>query len=273
MPIRGSRAARLIAGAGAAASLLASGLITSGAASAASAPVHYVALGDSYSSGLGAGSLIASSGSCDRSAKAFTQLWATAHRPASFVSVACSGATTATVISTQLPALSTATTLVSITAGGNDVGFGSTLETCILRGQSSCVSAIKADESRIASALPGRLDTMLADISARAPGAQVVVLGYPALYDLSRSAVCPGLTTTDRTDLNQAAGLLDNAIKAAAGRHADVFEDVRPEFAGHLICDSNRWLNAVSILDIPASYHPNAAGQAYGYLPAFSAGA
>jgi lysophospholipase L1-like esterase len=262
-----------MAGAGAAAALLVPGLITAGAASAAPAPVHYVALGDSYSSGLGAGSLISSSGSCDRSAKAYSQLWATAHHPASYVSVACAGATTVTVVSTQLKALSPATTLVSITVGGNDVGFSSTLETCILHGQGSCVSAITADEKQIASALPGRLDTVLAGITARAPGARVVVLGYPALYDLSRSAGCIGLSTTDRSDLNQAAGLLDNAIKAAAGRHADVFEDVRPAFAGHLICDSGRWLNAVSITDIAQSYHPTATGQADGYLPAFSRGA
>ncbi len=235
--------------------------------------MRYVALGDSYSSGLGSGSLISSSGSCDRSTKAYSQLWAAAHHPASYVSVACAGATTATVISTQLTALSAATTLVSITVGGNDVGFSSTLETCILHATSSCVSAISGDEKQIASALPGQLNTLLAGIRARAPGARVVVLGYPALYDLSRSSTCLGLSTTDRTDLNQAAGLLDNAIKAAAGRHADVFEDVRPDFAGHLICDSGKWLNAVSITDISQSYHPTATGQADGYLPAFSQGA
>ena len=32
----------------------------------AAAPVNYVALGDSYSSGVGAGDYISSSGSCDR---------------------------------------------------------------------------------------------------------------------------------------------------------------------------------------------------------------
>jgi lysophospholipase L1-like esterase len=272
VPSRGFLASRLIAGAATAASLLAPGLVSS-VASAAAAPVHYVALGDSYSSGLGSGDLISSSGSCDRSTLAYSARWAAAHHPASYESVACAGATTATVLRTQLAALSTATTLVSITIGGNDVGFSPTLETCILHGQGSCVSAITADERQIAATLPGRLDTVLAGIRARAPGARVVVLGYPALYDLSRSARCPGLTTTDRTDLNTAAGLLDSAIGAAAGRNADVFEDVRPDFAGHLICDSGRWLNAVSVFDISQSYHPTATGQADGYLPAFSAGA
>ena len=51
---------------------------------------------------------------------------------------ACSGATTATVLSSS--PLSAATTLVSITIGGNDVGF-SVMETRVLESQ-CCVSAV-----------------------------------------------------------------------------------------------------------------------------------
>jgi hypothetical protein len=61
------------------------------APSAWAAGANYVALGDSYSSGVGAGNYIASSGSCDRSTTAFSQLWANTHAPASYSSVACSG--------------------------------------------------------------------------------------------------------------------------------------------------------------------------------------
>ena len=66
------------------------GLVTAVTAMpAAAAAVNDVALGDSYSSGLGAGSYISSSGSCDRSNNAYPEQWAAAHSPASFVSVAC----------------------------------------------------------------------------------------------------------------------------------------------------------------------------------------
>jgi lysophospholipase L1-like esterase len=240
---------------------------------AAQPVVNYVALGDSYSSGVGAGSYSSSSGSCDRSANAYSALWAAAHGPASYMSAACAGATTASVISGQLSALSSATTLVSITVGGNDVGFSSVMETCVLHSTSTCVSAIAASESEIASTLPGQLDSVLAAISAHAPKARVVVLGYPHLYDLSRSPACLGLSTTDRTDLNDAADALDGAIQAAAQRHGDVFADVRNQFAGHEICDSGSWLHSVNLLDIDVSYHPTAAGQSGGYYPAFSANA
>ena len=243
------------------------------AAASAAAAVRYVALGDSYSSGLGAGALIGSSGSCDRSSNAYSPAVGQCPPPGQLRLGGLLGRHDRTVISSQLTALSTATTLVSITVGGNDVGFASTMETCVLSSTSSCVATIDADEALISSQLPGELNTVLSDITADAPNAMVVVLGYPDLYDLSRSAGCIGLSTTDRTDLNQAADELDAAIQAAATAHGDAFADARPAFAGHNICDASPWLHAVNFLDLSESYHPTAAGQADGYLPAFAAAA
>ena len=248
-------------------------VVAGSAAASAASSVRYVALGDSYSAGLGAGNYIASSGSCDRSNDAYPALWSAANLPASYASVACSGATTSTVLSSQIPALSTSTTLVSITIGGNDVGFQSVMETCVLFPTSTCVRAIGQAESETASQLPGELDDVLNAITASAPDARVVVLGYPHLYDLGRSAGCVGLSTTDRTDLNQAADLLDGQIQAAAFRHDDVFGDARSAFTAHEICDSAGWLHSVNFFDLSESYHPTAAGQAGGYLPVFSASA
>jgi lysophospholipase L1-like esterase len=247
-------------------------LLAPAAASAQSAAA-YVALGDSYSSGLGAGSYISSSGSCDQSTNAYPALWDNANQPASYVSEACAGATTATVLSSQLSPLSAATTLVSITVGGNDVGFSSVMETCVLLPTSSCVSAVQHAESLTATQLPGELDSVLSAIHADAPNARVVVLDYPELYDLSRSSSCIGLSTTDRTDLNQGADQLDSQIQLAAARHGDVFADVRGAFSGHEICDSGSWLHSVNILDVSESYHPTAAGQSGAYDPVFTANA
>jgi lysophospholipase L1-like esterase len=254
-------------------STAAAGLVTATAAHAAGG-ANYVALGDSYSSGLGAGDYISSSGSCDRSTLAYPEQWAGGNSPASFVSVACSGATTADVLSSQVSALSASTTLVSITIGGNDAGFSSVMETCVLASTSSCLNAVAAAEAFITSQLPGRLNQTLQTIAADAPYARVVVLDYPELYDLSRSSFfCLGLSTSDRTALNRGADELDGAIQAAAQANGDTFADVRGQFAGHEICDSNSWLHSVDIFAISSSYHPTAAGQELGYLPAFTAAA
>jgi lysophospholipase L1-like esterase len=237
----------------------------------AQSSVHYVALGDSYSSGVGAGNY--SDGSCDESSNAYPVLWADANAPASFSNETCSGATTSSVLSSQLGPLNSSTTLVSITVGGNDVGFASVMETCVLLSTSSCVSAVDTAESEAENTLPGSLNTLFATIKSDAPHAKVVVLDYPQFYDLSKSSSCIGLSTTDRTDLNQGASVLDSVVQAAAARYGDTFVDVNPYFSGHQICDSNSYLNSVNIFDIDASYHPTASGQADAYLPAFETAA
>ena len=248
-------------------------LIAASPAAKAAAAVNYVALGDSYSSGVGAGDYISSSGSCDRSSLAYPEQWADAHSFASFVSVACSGATTADVLSSQVSALSASTTLVSITIGGNDAGFSSVMETCVLESTSSCLKALTAAQAFVTDELPARLDATLATIKDDAPKAKIVVLGYPDLYDLTKSGSCIGLSTTDRTALNQGADELDSALATAANAAHDTFADVRSKFAGHEICDSSSWLHSVDIFSISSSYHPTAAGQELGYLPAFTSAA
>lgn len=241
-----------------------SGLAMITPASAATTP-SYVALGDSYSSGDGAGSY--SDGSCLQSSNAYPVLWHNSHGGA-FTNETCAGATTSSVLSSQLGELSASTTLVSITIGGNDVGFASVMETCVLESTSSCVSAVDSAEAQAQSTLPAALNSVLAAIKADAPNARIVVLDYPQFYDLSKSSTCIGLSTTDRTTLNQGASVLDGVIQAAAARNGDTFVDVVPYFAGHQICDSGSYLNSVSLLDLDGSYHPNASGQKNGYLPA-----
>jgi lysophospholipase L1-like esterase len=250
----------------------AAGLLAAAAPASAQSAVNYVALGDSYASGLGSGNY-GSSGSCYQSSGAFSQLWANANHPASFVQEACAGATTGSVISSQLAPLNSSTTLVSLIIGGNDVGFSNTMETCVLDSTSTCVSAVDADEQLVATQLPGELNSVLGDIQADAPNAHVVVLDYPQFYDLSQSSTCIGLSTTDREALNGGAADLDSAIQAAAARYGDSFVDVQSYFSGHQICDSNSYLHSVNWLDLEESYHPTASGQADAYLPAFTSAA
>jgi lysophospholipase L1-like esterase len=250
------------------------GLILAASPAGAASAVQYVALGDSYSSGLGAGSYISSSGSCDRSTRAYPEQWAGVNAPGSFVSVACAGATTADVTGSQVSALRPGTTLVSLTIGGNDAGFSGVMETCVLGSTSSCLNAVSKAEATINGPLLGLLVNTLQTIRSRAPAAKIVLLGYPELYDLSRSSTCIGLSTRDRTALNGGADELDGVLSTAAGRVGGVtFADVRHQFATHEICDSGSWLNSVDIFALSSSYHPNANGQILGYLPVFTAAA
>ncbi|MFD1320469.1 SGNH/GDSL hydrolase family protein [Micromonospora sonneratiae] len=233
----------------------------------AAAAVHYVALGDSYSSGVGAGSYTSESGSCKRSTNAYPALWAAAKAPTSYKFVACSGATTTSVINSQLSALSSTTTLVSITVGGNDVGFANIMTTCVLYGTNECVAAVQAAQVKAQNELPGLLDKVYNGIKSRAPSAKVVVLSYPVFYELGR--VCVGLSETSRAKINEGINLVDNVIKQAVARHGFKFADVRSIFVGHQLCSGDKWLHALNFADIGISYHPFASGQSLGYLPVF----
>jgi lysophospholipase L1-like esterase len=245
-------------------------LIAAFAVPASAAPAtNYVALGDSYSSGVGAGDYLDSSGDCDRSPNAYSALWADANSPASYTSVACSGATTSDVESSQLSALSSATSLVSLTIGGNDENFSSIMEDCNLDGTDTCVSEVDAAEADANANLPGRLDTLFDDISSDAPSAEVVVLDYPEFYDLSQD--CVGLSQDSRTAIDGGIDTLDGLLQSAAARHGFTFADVRGAFSGHEICDDNRWLHSVNFTDFGESYHPTADGHADAYYPTFSA--
>lgn len=230
--------------------------------------VNYVALGDSYSSGIGAGG---ATGSCGQSPHAYPKLWAAANPGASFTFAACSGARTTDVIKNQLSSLRSSTTLVSITIGGNDVGFSSIMQTCVLDSTSACESAVAAGEKIATTTLPARLNAMLAGIRAHAPNAKIIVLDYPDFYDLG-AWFCIGLSGADHRALDSGIDILDGVIKKAAAANGDGFADVRSAFSGHELCDWHGWLHSVT-WPLGDSYHPTAAGHQDGYLPVLSAAA
>ncbi|MGW2250432.1 SGNH/GDSL hydrolase family protein [Kitasatospora sp. NPDC001660] len=239
------------------------------ATSASAAAVNYVALGDSYSAGVGAGSYLGDSGSCKRSTNAYPYLWRSANSPSSFKFVACSGARTGDVLNGQVSALNSSTTLVSITIGGNDAGFASTMQTCVLGSESACLDSVSAGEDYAQNTLPGQLDQVYAAIHAKAPDAHVVVLGYPHLYRIGGDCLF-GIGDTKRSAINEAADVLDGVIAKRAANAGFTFADVRDTFAEHEICGSlDTWIHSTT-WPIDESYHPNSSGQAYGYLPVFS---
>ncbi|WP_030234085.1 SGNH/GDSL hydrolase family protein [Streptomyces sp. NRRL S-350] len=239
------------------------------ASSANAAGVNYVALGDSYSSGVGAGSYLSDSGSCKRSTNAYPYLWKSAHSPSSFKFVACSGARTGDILNSQISALDSGTTLVSISVGGNDAGFASTMQTCVLGSDSDCINAIDTAKSYALNTLPGQLDNVYSAIKAKSPNAHVVVMGYPHIYKVGGACLF-GIGDTKRAAINGAADTLDGVLAKRAANAGFSFGDVRGIFTDHEVCGNlTTWLNSTT-LPIDESYHPKAAGQAGGYLPVFS---
>jgi lysophospholipase L1-like esterase len=237
------------------------------AAPAHAATINYVALGDSYSSGVGAGGYDPASGSCSRSPRSYTALWAASHAGTAFTSVACGGATTDDVLTKQLGALSGNTTMVTITIGGNDSGFVTVVTTCLLGSDGACTVAVNAAKAYATTVLPGKLDRTYAAIRGHAPNARVIVLGYPRLFELTPSCGLFGMDLAKRRTLDGAADTLAGVIAARAGAAGDTFIDARGAFAGHGICAGAPWINTTT-WPVTDSYHPNSSGYRSGYLPA-----
>ncbi|WP_308819748.1 SGNH/GDSL hydrolase family protein [Pseudonocardia alni] len=240
-------------------------------ATAATAPVRYVALGDSYAAGVGARPDPAT-GDCRRSTASYPALWAARHDPASFVSVACSGATSGEVIARQVRTVSADTTLVTITVGGNDTGFGPVLAACsTARDDETCLRAVRGGERAARWAAPGGLISTIVGVRLQAPGATILVLGYPRLFEPGADCDVPGVPNAVRREaLNRAADTLDAALADAAGRFRGRFVDVRAAFAGHGVCSADPWITPPPA-SAPAVYHPTAQGYRDGYLPALEA--
>lgn len=224
---------------------------------------NYVALGDSYAAGTGAGDY--SGGSCFRSANAYPVLWRNANGPSSFKFVACGGATTDDVLGSQVGALSAATTLVSISIGGNDAGFGDVMLTCSTGSDAECVAAVDKAKAYMRDTLPGKLDATYAAIRAKAPNARVVVLGYPYIFNASP---CWWIGDVKKKAVNDGADLLSEVTEGRAVAAGFTYEDVRDNFAGHEVCTSTPWIHAV-VWNGFESFHPTKTGQARGYYPAF----
>ncbi|MEU2059346.1 SGNH/GDSL hydrolase family protein [Streptomyces sp. NPDC013455] len=256
--------------AGAASLLLAAACAFADPATAQPAPrtaaTGYVALGDSYSSGVGAGDYLEDGRECKRSSRAYPVLWAEAHAPSSFSFAACNGAGAAEVLTEQLGHLNARTGLVTLTVGGSDSGFVGVIASCALGGGKGCLSAVSRSRARMDGTLTYDLDRLYTAIRERAPAAHVVVLGYPHLYRL-RGGCSVGLPDTARAALNEGVDHLNAVIAKRAADHGFTFADVATAFAGHEICSSHPWLHGVDVLAITESYHPTAPGQSLGYLP------
>ncbi|MFE4453292.1 SGNH/GDSL hydrolase family protein [Streptomyces sp. NPDC056796] len=240
--------------------------------------VDYVALGDSYASAPLVPTQVDTT--CLRSSSNYPSLVAQS-RSAALTDVTCSGATTADMtapqgdVAPQFDALDRGTDLVTVTIGGNDIGFSTVLGTCVqlMSGDPAGTpcrthyTGAGADEisGAVARTAP-KIAQVLRGIHRRAPHARVVVVGYPDLFPDD------GVGCTSRS-VPLAAGdfawLRDkekelNAMLARQARHggAEYVNTYTPTI-GHDLCKptGDRWIETFAPETPAAPVHPNAAGE------------
>jgi len=231
----------------------------------------YVAMGDSFASGNGTFTPDLDN-ACYRSSKAYAPLVAKALRRTSLSFVACSGATTASIAGGQDAALNDKTTYVSISIGGNDIGFTDLITACVSGGDATCTAAVDTASSAIANDLPGKLATTYAGIRSKAPNANVVVVGYPRGFNPKRVSCFQGsgISSTEAGLLNDLTDDLDAVIKTAAESAEFTYVDPNSTFDGHDVCARTPYVNGFGPVlsgDTRDAYHPTAAGHSSGFEP------
>lgn len=256
-----------LAAAGTAVAAVAATVTIAGPASAAAS--SYVALGDSYSSGVGTRTYINDGTGCQRSVYAYPSLIAAA-RGYALNFRACSGAKVPDVRNNQLGALNSGTRYVSISVGGNDAGFASVLTECALPGwMSNCNRAIDRAQSIINGTLPSSLAGLYSSIRSRAAAAKVVVVGYPRLFNGEDCNAGTWFSPSEESRLNATADLLNSRTATAAAGAGFTFVNPTSVFIGHAVCGNPEWLNGLS-WPISDSFHPNRTGHSAGYTPLVS---
>jgi lysophospholipase L1-like esterase len=221
------------------------------------APVaRYVALGDSYAAGQGAGAPL---DDCLRSTAAYPVLLDAEPRTNLLRQAACSGDTIADVAATQLSQVNRGTTLVTLTVGANDLGAGAAYGACAPDpGSAACATALATVQQKLYSGVIGvDLGELIVAIAERAPKAHIVVTDYPVPFVAGADPI---------GDLVNAATVgLDDQIAAgvqgALFAGADVeLASVEFAFFGHQVGDADPWLGD-EIADPLTFLHPTSAGQ------------
>ncbi|MFC5290153.1 SGNH/GDSL hydrolase family protein [Actinokineospora guangxiensis] len=251
------------------------------AAPASAAPArHYVALGDSYASGPGIPAQTGHPAGCGRSTTNYPGILARWVRFTSVTDVTCGGATTEDMWAAQpvqggsnppqLDAVTRESTLVTLTIGGNDIGFGEILATCGRLGATDPTGSPCADfygdklADRI-DAVEEEVAAVLAEIHRRAPKAEVVLVGYLRILP-ARTGCWPAVpfAAGDTAFFDGTQRLLNETLARVAKAGEATFADPYPISTGHDACAApqRRWVEPLRPASPAAPIHPNARGMA-----------
>jgi lysophospholipase L1-like esterase len=242
--------------------------------------VNYVALGDSYTAGPIIPTQQTNPTGCLRSDHNYPHLVAMSLNGALLRDVSCSGATTDNMTQPQnvsggsnppqLNALDATTQAVSLTIGGNDIGFVTIAENCsspvnsgtpcqnkyVVNGDDTIADRIAATAPKVAAVLQG--------IRQRAPHAKVFVLGYLDILPDSGTGCYPQMPITDGDVpyLRDKEKQLNTMLQNTSVANSDVYVDTYQQSIGRDACQlpTVRWVEPVVPINPAAPIHPNAAG-------------
>lgn len=262
----------------------------------------YVAMGDSFQSGVGAGDYYAETDTdtpepnhCKRSPHAYAPILFDAGLPYQLDFVACGGATISDITDgtveendapynegAQIDHLTDETALVSIGIGGNDLGFGGAVKDCIIGHaffpwagsregdlDDDVTDALLDLQTTDEETGLNRLELLYAELRLAAPNARILVLDYPRFFPSIESGPpaldCNFVRLTDQLWINYKILQLDRAIDSSARSVGMEPVQLYDASLGHELCNAagtEDFLNGIVYSNLGDSFHPTAFGYA-----------
>lgn len=172
--------------------------------------------------------------------------------------------------------------VVTVSIGGNDIGFGDILETCVAphvslgTGGNTCYNTYEDRlelRSLIDRTVP-RWTSLLQSLQALDPAGRLYMIGYPDIVSADGScAANVHLNLAERQFAGQLVAYLNGAMQQAAEAAGVRFIDISQALVGHRLCEAASYAVAVNGLTAGTdagpfglrvfgseSYHPNALG-------------
>lgn len=230
---------------------------------------EYVALGSSFAAGLALGPRDPGSPFvCVRSTGGYPRQLAR-RAGLKLVDMSCSGSTTRHILQggqvflgPQLDAVGPDARVVTITSGGNDVGYIGDLT--LAAGRAGVLGKLfwkgpAPLEQRDFAQVTENFRQIVAAVKRRAPKTAVVLVSYPPVLPAQGTCTALGVDQA-MTDLaRQVADRLHEATRLAAEQSGAVFVDMAAIGAGHDACSAEPWVNGAAP-DSGAPFHPTLAG-------------
>lgn len=235
---------------------------------------EYVAMGSSYAAGAGLGELQEGSPLlCARSVGGYPQLLARKRRLA-IVDMSCGGGVTKHLLrggqyfqGPQVRVIGAETRLVTVTVGGNDIGYIGDLSMLAARRTDSLFGRLvrsfwggpKPAAERDFAGVRSELVAVMREVRRRAPEARIVVATYPTL--VPQKGTCPalGMTEGEAGLMREVGDGLAAVTRDAARQGGALLVDMHALGAEHHVCSAAPWVTGWSNGGV-SPFHPNAAG-------------
>ena len=171
---------------------------------------------------------------------------------------------------------------LTISVGGNDVGFGAIVQSCVqphlslLSENNTCFSSYE-DRLEIKQSIDRtvpRLVALYRQLIKKSPGSKFYAIGYPQV--ITGTGSCGLNVHLNKSEIQFAQGLIDYinaAVRLAANQASIDYVDISEALAGHKLCEASSY--AIAVNGVTAgkdsglkrlkflgseSYHPNSLG-------------